>query len=62
MREDVHNIKIEFSAMGSKRAVDKILEKIVKLLEKSDIRYINTDFSTSISITEDKSNFSELDY
>lgn len=48
--------------MGSKRAVDKILEKIVKLLEKSDIRYINTDFSTSISITEDKSNFSELDY
>jgi len=53
LREDVHNIKIEFSAMGSKRAVDKILEKIVKLLEKSNIKYINTEMNTSISVEEE---------
>lgn len=39
--------------MGSKRVADKILEKIVKLLEKSNIKYINTEMNTSISVEEE---------
>lgn len=60
VKSEQQNVKIEFMTTSSKRTVDKILEKIIKLLEKSDVNQINTAVETYISIEEEIN--SDLDF
>jgi len=53
MNSDIHEITIKFTTQGNKKILDKVLVKIIKLLQKVGINQINCDFNSYLDFSND---------